>query len=379
MYDLGLWRDRAARFARDDLRPAVLPWVVARVLVVAALALSRYVFDRIGHGPRPFPLRAGLFAWDANFYREIAEHGYHAVGEAGLRFFPLVPLVARGLGPVFAGHSEVALLALANVCALGFAGLLHRLVVRETGDRALARRAVWWGALLPPLMVLALGYAEGPFLLLSVAVFLALRSRRWGWAAGLGLLAGLCRPVGVLLALPAVIEVSRGWKVARVGERVRGVLAVVGAPVGTGCYLLWVWATRDDLLLPFRVQQDPSLRGGVRDPISSLVDAARDLGGGDRLGSGLHLVWAVIFLALLVVVARRLPASYTVFTAAALLVFLSASNLDSFERYAAATFPLVIGAAFVTERRDVETAALTLAGGAMLGYSVLVFLGSSVP
>jgi hypothetical protein len=153
----------------------------------------------------------------------------------------------------------------------------------------------------------------------------------------------------------------------------------VGAPIGTAIYLVWVWATRDDLLLPFRVQQDPALRGGIRDPVSSLVDAARDLGGGDQLGSGLHLIWAVIFLALLVVVARRLPASYAVFAGAALLLFLSGSNLDSFERYAAATFPLVIGAAFVTDRRDVETAAFTLAGGAMLGYSVLVFLGSSVP
>jgi hypothetical protein len=367
------------RFLRADVGPAVAPWLLARALVVAGLALARYLFDHFGHGPRPYPLRAGLFAWDATFYREIAEHGYHAVGEAGLRFFPLLPLLARGLGPVFAGHDEIALLVLANVSALAFGGLLHRLVVRETGDPDLARRAVWWGALLPPLMVLALGYAEGPFLLLTVGVFLALRSQRWEWAAGLGLLAGLCRPVGVLLALPAAVEVARGWSAAGGWDRVRGAVAVVGAPIGTASYLVWVGLTRDDPLLPFRVQQDPGLRGGVRDPLSSLVHAARMLSGGDQLGSGLHLVWAIVFLGLLVVVARRLPASYTVFAAASLLLFLSGSNLDSFERYAAATFPLAIGAALVTERREVETAAFALAGGAMVGYSVLVFLGSSVP
>lgn len=372
-------RGALARFGREDVGPAVLPWVVARVLVLAGLALARYVFEHFGQGPRPYPLRAGLFAWDASFYRDIAEHGYDAVGEAGLRFFPLFPLLGRALGPVFLGHDEIALLVIANASALAFGGLLHRLVVRETGDRALARRAVWWGALLPPLMVLGLGYAEGPFLVLTVGTFLALRARRWEWAAGLGLLAGLCRPVGVLLALPALVEVARGWSGAVVTERLRGALAVVGAPIGTAIYLVWVWATRDDLLLPFRVQQDPGLRGGVRDPVSSLVRAAEKLADGDQIGSGLHLIWAVVFLALLVVVARRLPASYAVFAGASLLLFLSGSNLDSFERYAAATFPLVIGAALVTARRDVETAALSLAGGAMVGYSVLVFLGSSVP
>ncbi len=372
-------RGSAARFLRGDVGPAVVPWVVARLLVLAGLALARYVFDHFGHGARPYPLRAGLFAWDASFYRDIAEHGYHAVGEAGLRFFPLVPLSARALGPVFLGHPEIALLVVANASALVFGGLLHRLVVIETGDADLARRAVWWGSLLPPLMVLALGYAEGPFLVLSVGVFLALRAQRWEWAAGLGLLAGLSRPVGVLLALPAAVEIARTWAGAGGLDRLRRAAAVVAAPIGTAIYLAWVGATRDDAFLPFRVQQDPTLRGGFRDPVSSLIAAARDLGGGDQLGSGLHLVWAVIFVGLLVVVARRLPASYALFAGASILLFLSGNNLDSFERYAAATFPLAIGAALVTRRREVETAAFTLAGGAMLGYSVLVFLGSSVP
>ncbi len=83
---------------RRDLRVAVVPWVLARVLVVGALALSRDLFDEIGTPPRPVALGQGLFAWDAAFYRDIAEHGYRAVGEASLRFFPLVPMLTRGLG-----------------------------------------------------------------------------------------------------------------------------------------------------------------------------------------------------------------------------------------------------------------------------------------
>ena len=99
-----------SRFVRDDLRAAVAPWAVARVLVVGALLLSRHLYDEVGRDPRPVQLGQGLFAWDAAFYREIAEHGYAALPNSALRFFPLVPLMARGLGTVLLGHDALALL-----------------------------------------------------------------------------------------------------------------------------------------------------------------------------------------------------------------------------------------------------------------------------
>lgn len=371
-------RASARRFAREDVAPAIAPWLVARALVLAGFALARYLFDQIGTGRRPDPLQLGLFARDAAFYRDIAQHGYDAVGRAGLRFFPLVPVVARGLGGAV-GRSDLALLLIANLSALAFVALLHRLAMRETGDPDLARRSAWWGSLLPPALVLVLGYAEGPLLALGVGVFLALRSRRWGWAIGLGVLAGLCRPAGILLTVPAVIEVARGWRDAPGADRLRRVLTAVAPSVGTAAFLAWVGATRDDWYLPFRIQQDPTLHGGFRDPVSSLVAAAGDLGGGERFGSGLHLIWAALFVVLIVVVARRLPASYAAYAIAAVVLALSATNLDSFERYGVGTFPIAIGAALVTRRRDVESVALTLAGGAMVGYATLVFLDLYVP
>jgi len=160
---------------------------------------------------------------------------------------------------------------------------------------------------------------------------------------------------------------------------VRRGAAVVGPPLGLASFLLWVGIARDDPWLPFSVQQRDSLRGDFVDPVSRLFDAASDLAGGDRFGSGLHLVWAVVFLGLLVVVARRLPVSYTAFTGVTLLVGLSAENLDSFERYAIGAFPLLIGLALVTGRRPVERLALTLAAGGLVGYAVLAFFGVSVP
>src|SRR6478609_357308 len=207
-------KGQVSTFVRRDLRVAALPWLLARVLVVGALAFSRDIYDKVGAPPRPVALGQGLFAWDAAFYRAIAEHGYRAVGDASLRFFPLVPMLARGLGWVLFGHTAVALLVVANGSALAFGALLHRLALRETGDAGVARRAAWFAALFPAAAVLVLGYAEATAMMLGVIVFLGLRSRRFGWAIAGGFLAGLCRPVGVLLVVPAAIEAGRGWRTA---------------------------------------------------------------------------------------------------------------------------------------------------------------------
>ena len=372
------WRRRATSFGHD-LRIAVVPWVLARVLVLAALALSRHLFDEIGTPPRPIALGQGLFAWDAAYYRAIAEHGYRAVGEASLRFFPLVPMLSRGLGWLFADHAAAALLVIANGSALLFGALLHRLALRETGDAATARRAAWFAALFPATFVLVLGYAEATAMMLGVVVFLGLRSNRFGWAAGAGLLAGLCRPVGVLLVIPAAVEAARGWRDASPRSRVSRVGAVVAPIVGALSYLAWVGAEFGDFWKPISLQNKATLRGGFQDPVTRSVDAVGDLFGGDRFGSGLHIVWAVVFVLLLVVLIRRFAASYSLYAGATLLLALSAQNLDSLERYCISTFPFLLALAAVTDRDEVERGAYVVAAAGLVGYATLAFLGIQGP
>src|SRR5437899_7218015 len=101
------------------------------------------------------------------------------------------------------------MLVIVQVAALVAGVLLHRLVVAETGDRVTATRAVWLLALLPPATVLVLGYAEALLLCFAIGFFLCIRRGQWWYAAALGVLAGLTRPVGMTLALPALIEAVR--------------------------------------------------------------------------------------------------------------------------------------------------------------------------
>jgi hypothetical protein len=354
---------------------------VARIVVVAGLGLARYLFNELGSGRRPLRLTQGLFAWDAGHYREIAELGYQASPFGNVRFFPLYPLLGRWTGAVLAGRDDIAPLLIANLSALVFGGLVHRVVMRETGDPVLARHAVWLGALLPQMYMLVLGYAEALLMALSVGVFLSLRARRWWWAAALGVLAGLTRPTGVLLALPALIEALLAWNVARPRDRVASIAAVLGPVAGLGVFLAWSADVYGNWLEPFRVQEDiKGLRGGFVDPFSSLAHSLGALVRGEHLGAGAHVLWAPVVILFLIAAARRLPMSYIIYAVAVVLLALSSENISSFERYSMSAFPVIIGAANITRKpRDLWPAALALSTAGLLGLSVLVFLGRFTP
>lgn len=368
------WRARGLDVATG---PAVVSWLAARLAVLGALAFARYLVSNLGASDPAGRPPSGLVGWDASWYLRIIESGYQHLPWESMRFFPLLPLLAKVVSPVLG--SRMALLLVVNLAALGAGVLIERLARLETGDRATASRAAWFLAFLPPAFVLVMGYAESLLILLALGTFLALRRRRWGWAVALGLLAGLCRPLGVLLVLPALIEGARDLRRARPRERIARALAVVAPGLGGLVYLGWSWVAHGDPMRPLRLQQEYDRRGGFENPITRLGEAARQLVDGADLGSGLHFPWAVGFLVLLVVCFRRWPASYGAYAAAILVVSLSAGNLDSLERYGLSAFPLVLALAGIVRAGWLERVALVLAACGLTVYATLAFLGAYVP
>jgi hypothetical protein len=365
---------------KADVMAALPGWITARLIVVAALALSHFLVNHLHPTTAGVSFRVdqGLLGWDAGFYRAIASHGYAPLGHGATRFWPLVPLVARYLALGIAGATGVTLLIIANASALALGALLHRLVVVETGDRALARRAAWLIAVVPPAFVLVMGYAEATAIALAVGAFLALRTRRWEWAAAAGLLAGLTRPLGVLLVVPAAVEAARGWSGISRRQAISRVGAVAAPAVGGAIFLGWSWLAYGDPLVPLHAQQAAAQRGGFVDPVTSLGHEARLFVHG-HIGSGLHDPWALGLVLLLVVCLFRWPASYTAFAAVTLLLALSSRNLDSLERYALSAFPLVLAGATLTASGRVERGVLALSAAGMAGYATLAFLNAYVP
>jgi hypothetical protein len=363
----------------------VVPYLVARVIVLGGLGFAHLVVSRTHPGSPGVAARVhqGLLAWDAGFYESIARFGYRPFGHQALRFFPLLPLSARALAWLPGVSDGAAVVVIANLGALIGTALLVVLVRRETGDDHLARRSAWLLSLAPPAFVLVLGYAEGLLLVFTVATFLALRpaaGRRpsWLWAGLFGYAAALTRPLGVLLVLPVACEAWRHWRGATRAERPAIALALAGPVAGLVTFLAWSAGAFGDFFLPLRVQTKAGHHGGLSDPFRTLVDDAKGALH-HHFGTALHVPWVVLVLVLVVAAWMRLPSPYGAFATGVVLVALSGTNLDSFERYALSAFPLVIVGAMGLASHRVERVVLTLSAAGLFAYALLAFLNLSVP
>jgi hypothetical protein len=340
---------------RRALLVAIPPWLVSRALAAVALWVcwlrNGDGFPVSGHGAVG---ATGIWAWDAAWYRSIADHGYAGqLSPHGERFFPLLPLLGRWLGAPFGADSGVALVVVVNLAALAFGVGVALLTHRELGPR-LAVPATWLTLLAPGGVVLVTAYAEALAGMLAVGYLLAVRARgtaTW-WAVPAGLLGGLARPTGFLLAVVPLVELwaRRHDPAARPPTRL---LAATAAPVaGAAAYCLWTAGVYGDLLLPFTAQSAPGLRGGVlANPLHGLFVAPDSNG----LPAPLRVAVVAVALGLLVAVWRLLPRSIAAWSTLLLLAAVTSAQGASLPRYLSADFPLLIALAAVAGRRRLLT------------------------
>jgi hypothetical protein len=369
------------RWARWYVPQVAAAWVAGRVVVAAALGLVHFLTGDVAKKGGTLP-HTSLLGWDAGWYESIALHGYAGAGAESRRFFPLLPITVRVLSGVV-GHAGTLQIILVNAAAFVMLVLLARLAVAEGFSDAAVRRTLWLTCLAPPAFVLVMGYSEALAMLFAVGAFLAARTGRWWLAALAGLLAGLCRPLGILLVAPMAIEAARGWRDGTLlAAGPRALLARAGAviapAVGAAIYLGWSAATYHDGLKPLTMQTASGRHGATLDPLATLYHAAMGARHGN-LGTALHVPWMLLAIVALVVMAWMLPASYTVFCALVLLTVLTGSNLDSSERYLLGAFPFVMLAALVTARRTVWPFVLAASTAMMTVYATLAFTLSYVP
>jgi hypothetical protein len=362
---------------------AALPaWIIARFLVLAAWLLA-LLWGTGGH----LNTQRGLFAWDGLWYRTIATTGYTSANFGcrpgmqsaflcrNLRFFPLYPLLGRWLGVLLLGHTDIALVLLANIPALGLAALAHHLCLTETGDRNLARRVAWLMALAPPAFVLVLAYSEALSIAAAMVAILCARRHQWPAVIAAGLFAGLLRPVGLLLAVPVAWEALRGDRRQDFGLR----LAAIAAPVLATCtYLLWVGARFGNALLPYSVQNIPLLRGHMVNPVTVVIRALAGVTTG-HVGHQGHYITVLVLVVLVMLCWSRWPTAYALFATVSVVAALVAQNLGSLERYGYDAFPLVFVWAGLFQTRLAYRTLLILSAAGMTAYAMVAFVGAYVP
>jgi hypothetical protein len=339
-------RTRRSRLL-DGLLATLPAWAIGHALIIA---VSWYLGRRHPLGK--------LFSWDTFWYLMIARSGYDRAGGL-IHFFPLTSLAARALATVTRLPTSIALFTFCWAMALLFGALIHRLVMRETGDRVAAARAAWLSQLVPGAYALVMGYTEPLAGVLAVGYFLAIRSvntsgRRTGSAVVLGFFGGMARPVGVLLAIPGAIE---GLRAAREQAWSRAALArataIALAPItGLAAFLGYSRARYGSWMLPYTQQTSALGRGAV---MQNPFTVARHVWTHNWRGHGhpvvvMSGVLIVCFAALLPLVARRLPVSYAAWTVPSFVLAIGSKDFTSLPRYLGALFPCLIALALTVRR-----------------------------
>jgi 4-amino-4-deoxy-L-arabinose transferase-like glycosyltransferase len=148
-----------------------------------------------------------LLQWDSEWYFKIVTEGYRYNGDPTIQqnivFYPLYPMLARGLATISGLTSADALLLVSNVAGLLAILVLFKLVREEFNDQvALATTALL--SFFPASVLLSAGYTEPLVLLLIACFFLALKQKNYLSAALLAGLAVSDRSTGIVL-LPVLL------------------------------------------------------------------------------------------------------------------------------------------------------------------------------
>ncbi|HET9169328.1 MAG TPA: hypothetical protein VFN97_07815 [Actinospica sp.] len=332
-------RDTRAEL-RDGLRATLAPWLLAHVIVLAVCfrISSHAVFSP-------------LFAWDTHWYLAEASgmaHGGNVfadyTGPGGLaHFFPLTSLCVAVLAVVTRLPVSFLLFAFCWLLAWIFGALVHMIAARETGNRLTATRAAWLSQLAPGAFALVMGYTEPLAGVLAALYFLAIRGRRTGWAVLVGLLAGVSRPTGIVLALPGFYEAVRAAHQARWAPRVvlAGLARTAAPVVGLFTYLAYCQWHFGDWILPYSQQVSSGNRGAVtQNPFATIQALLNTPGSAAVLVTS--LACAAIGVFALTASWGLLPGSFTAWSAVMFVLGITSPLFTSEPRYLAAIIPFLI-------------------------------------
>lgn len=343
---------RAAFSLSRALAVPLLAYVASRVVMTFAIGLATVAGRH--------SLHYVVTVWDGRWYEKIALHGYpHAVpqgdfyagtgrnAQSAVAFFPLYPLLIRGLDRILPGGADVAGVVLSLLLG-ALATVLVWLVAEKVAGRRVADRAAVLFAFSPGAFVLSLVYAEGLLIVLSAACMLELLERRWLLAGGLAALASATRPNATAIALAcawaAAIAIwqRREWRAA---------VAPLLAPLGMVAFFVYLWWHTGESLIWFRVESQ-----GWGERVDFGWTNLRLLG--DFATHPFHnpnkavLVGSMILAVVLMVVLVRakLPGILNVYAFGGLGLVL-ASHINARPRFIFVAFPLVIALAKTIKRQ----------------------------
>jgi hypothetical protein len=363
--------------ALERLTPAVVD--VLSIVIVTRLAtftigfVANLVFPagraRAWQMPFEYQRFAEIFAaWDSGWYFDIARRGYywHADHQSSVAFFPLYPMLMRLAAWPFGGTDRAVWLAGIVISCTAFVlalMALYRFTERVCGSRQVAQHTILYLAVFPFSLFFTRVYTESVFLLTTVLAISRAYDRRWVAAGLWGALATLCRPNGLLIALPLALMAFDRRNESPPRAVAMRLAALLPIPLALGAYSAYVYTLSGDPLGWLTAQA--SWGNSIGNPpwrlLLTMIGQLVKHGWYDyffvapyapfRLFHGLT---GLLFVMLVPAIFKRLGVAMGAYVLVSLLVPLSATALEGIGRYAAVLFPVFMLAGTIRSPRAHE-------------------------
>jgi Mannosyltransferase (PIG-V) len=310
-------------------------------------------------------LQRGISAADSLWHIGIARDGYERIpfdarGEHNWAFFPLFPVLLRGVGKL---TGEFALTGAILSSVLFFFALyfLNQTALEFGQDSAAADRTTFYIATFPTSYFFSFPVGESLFLLITVTTILAAKRDRWWLAGVLGGFASGTRFLGVLLVPVLLILYYQ-----RYGLKIK--VRLLAIPLVLAGLLAYMWHLHNITGNPLafsHVQAAWNRHSALfYEPLLAYLSNAGEVSFGWNFIL-LNFLAALLALGAGLVLLKQRQWALALYTLASILIPLSypASPLQSTTRYVMSVFPvfMVLGSTLKSSRSDQAIRALFIA------------------
>ncbi len=347
---------------------------VSRAFLVIICYLSTLYFSKA-----PASVWHMASNWDGAWYLTVAEEGYHLTqqGFSSSNFFPMYPFLIAALTTIIP-DDPIAGTTVSNLAFLIALCLLYRLVSRRWG-RDTATRSVLLMAIGPWSFFFSAIYTESLFLLCCLGFFLFADAQKWLKAGLCGLIAALTRSVGTILFLVGAWQYLKHIRFNPKRIRCNAVWLLL-IPLGSGLFSFILYSQTGDMFA--NVTASGAWGRHLNNPLTILLDrlSRLDLNHLSILSTqemeialmwGLWILVTIVVLLAVVPIALKLDVGYAIFTAAGMLLPISAGLLEGAGRFAQVLFPLSILLALHAKRERVYLCLVLIFSAFMLFFAVL--------
>lgn len=208
-------------------------------------------------------LMGNLCHWDCGWYRDVIAHGYASVahpidggvisGQANWAFFPLFPLISRGL--IWGFNSEFSVIVFNQVLFFVSMILLYQYCAKNYSNNVALIAALILGVSSENIYILSL-YTESLFIFLSLLTLHFITNKNYVAAAICCGLLSATRIQGAAMAVPLIWCYAQSWNFAFTKKRVLSLFFLfVLSLSGLLSFMVYLKYQTGDFLAFYNIQQ----------------------------------------------------------------------------------------------------------------------------